>query len=73
MRLEPLQDLLHAAPFRPFSVHLADGKSFVVKHPDFVLLSQGGHTMVLNTDGEHFAWIEVRNVLRFEADSPELA
>jgi len=51
---------------------MADGKSYMVKHPDFVAIA-GGHTIFLYTEGARFAWIDVRNVLRFESDAHELA
>ena len=28
--------LLHAAPFRPFRVHVSDGRTFDVRHPEMV-------------------------------------
>jgi hypothetical protein len=31
-----IRDLLHAAPFQPFTIHMADGKSYRIEHPDFV-------------------------------------
>lgn len=33
---------LRAVPFRPFTVHMADGRSFPVPHPDFLLMSPSG-------------------------------
>jgi hypothetical protein len=32
-----IRNLLHATPFRPFTIHMADGKTYLVDHPDFVL------------------------------------
>ena len=32
---ETLYEFLHRRPFRPFEIHLSNGNSFVVKHPDF--------------------------------------
>jgi hypothetical protein len=36
MTIETLQRALRAAPFIPFTLHLADGREFYVPHPDFV-------------------------------------
>jgi hypothetical protein len=35
---ESVRDALHQEPFRPFELRLVDGRSFVVRHPDFVAL-----------------------------------
>jgi hypothetical protein len=32
-----IRDLLHVTPFQPFTIHMADGKTCTVNHPDFVL------------------------------------
>lgn len=42
MTAENFRELVHANPFAPFVVHLADGKHIPVEHPDFVSLSQTG-------------------------------
>ncbi len=32
-----IRDLLHATPFRPFIIYMADGREYRIDHPDFVL------------------------------------
>ncbi len=32
-----IRELLHATPFQPFVIRMADGKEYRVDHPDFVL------------------------------------
>ena len=34
-----IRDLVHQSPFKPFRLHLADGKDMNVPHPDFALVS----------------------------------
>jgi len=34
-----IRELLHAVPFRPFVIRMADGQEFRIEHPDFVLAS----------------------------------
>ena len=29
-------------PFEPFAIHLADGRIFEIRHPDFATISQAG-------------------------------
>jgi len=38
MRPEDIKELLHKQPFRPFRIHLSDGRAFDVRHPEFVLV-----------------------------------
>lgn len=42
MTIQQLRAALKAVPFRPFDVHMADGRSFHVPHPDFLLMSPSG-------------------------------
>ena len=36
---ENIREVVRANPFKPFCLHLADGKSMRVPHPDFILVS----------------------------------
>ncbi len=36
MTAQELRALLDAKPFVPFRIHMTDGKSFEIQHPDFV-------------------------------------
>jgi hypothetical protein len=45
MTIEQLRNMLHAQPFRPFDIHLADGRSLPVEHPEFVGQSPSGRTI----------------------------
>jgi hypothetical protein len=36
-----LRAMLQISPFKPFRLHLADGKSLKVPHPDFLLAGSG--------------------------------
>ncbi len=38
---------LKREPFEPFFLHLADGRKYEVKHPDFASVSPGGGTVLL--------------------------
>ena len=41
---------MHAAPFRLFGVHLADGSHFAVRHPDFISVAVNGVELVVHDD-----------------------
>ena len=37
MTQKDLRSMIHVSPFKPFRLHLVDGKDLRVPHPDFVL------------------------------------
>jgi hypothetical protein len=39
MRAKDIRDLVRGSPFRPFRLHLVDGKGLRVPHPDFALVT----------------------------------
>ncbi len=39
MSQKDIRDLIHSSPFKPFRLHLADGKDLRVPHPDFALVT----------------------------------
>lgn len=39
MTTDAIKSHLDAAPFKPFNIHLQNGRSLSVKHPDFVAFS----------------------------------
>jgi hypothetical protein len=58
MTKEAVNNTLNAQPFKPFSLRLTDGSRARVPHPDFIVVSQGGRTAIVNTEGEQFPlWI----------------
>ena len=67
MHIETIKAFLHAARFVPFHIHMADGQSYYVDHPDLITLSRGGRTLIVSTTGERFAWIETGLISRVEA------
>jgi hypothetical protein len=47
MILEQFRDVWRAQPFKPFVIHLADGREIPVVSPEFVLSVPGGRTIVV--------------------------
>ena len=62
---------MHAQPFQPFTLRLADGRTYLVKHPDFVAVSPGGREMVFVGDDEGIHDIEM--LLIVEVETPTRA
>jgi hypothetical protein len=48
-----IRQLLHATPFRPFIIRMADGTAHRIDHPDFVLASSEAPQVIIEAvDGE---------------------
>ena len=47
MRIDKIREVLHAAPFQAFTIHIADGRSLPVPHPDFVAIMPDGQTIIV--------------------------
>ncbi len=50
MTTEQLRRTHQEAPFRPFSIRMADGRKFPIPHPDFLSFSPVGRTAVIFHD-----------------------
>jgi hypothetical protein len=40
-----LRDRLHEQPFRPFRIHISDGRTFDVRHPELLMVGIGTATL----------------------------
>jgi hypothetical protein len=47
MTTEQFKVLITAQPFRPFIIHLADGRQLAVKHREFLAMSPSGRTVIV--------------------------
>ena len=47
MTIEKIRELYNAQPFRPFILHLADGRAIPVHHREFIASAPSGRTMVV--------------------------
>jgi hypothetical protein len=55
-QLDRVREAMHQQPFQPFVVHLLNGTSYVVKHPDFIALPPGERKrdiVLYSDDGVH--------------------
>lgn len=52
MKNSTLQDIAHASPFTPFTIHLADGRSVPVPTPDFISIHPEGRTAIVYTTND---------------------
>lgn len=47
MTIEQLRKMHRAQPFRPFEIHLTDGRSLLVLHPEFLAINPPGRTLAV--------------------------
>ena len=54
--LNQIREAMHQQPFRPFTLYLVDGRSYLVRHPDFIAIPmspRGRDVTVHDADGSH--------------------
>lgn len=66
MAVVQLIQMQRAQPFRPYRIHLADGRHLDVKHPDFLARSPAGRTAMVYKDDETFEVIDLLLVTSLE-------
>jgi hypothetical protein len=60
MTAQELRAALQATPFRPFVVRMADGRSFEVRHRDFLLVGPNGRTaFAFSPSGAEFSILDM--------------
>jgi hypothetical protein len=69
MTIEQLQSVYQAQPFRPFVLHLADGRQLHVPHREFLSHSPGGRTLIVFEGDESFSIVDLLLVTRIEVQN----
>ncbi|MCY3023354.1 MAG: hypothetical protein NTW87_30615 [Planctomycetota bacterium] len=66
MTLEKLQEAYRARPFRPFVLHLADGRHIRIRHPEWMAISQSGRTIHVEQPDDSSSTIDLLLVTELE-------
>jgi len=70
MSADELHDLLHAEPFRPFTVYLADDQVLQIADPELVMLTPEGQTLVVAEDlSDKVEMVDVALITRVEVEA----
>jgi hypothetical protein len=69
MKINEVRKLLHARPFRPFLIHVADVGRIPVKHEDFVALAPTGREMIVYLPDGDYQIVDVMLVTRLEVSA----
>ena len=70
MTVEQLKSAQGARPFRPFTIHMGDGRAFRVDHPEFLARSPSGRTVVVYQPDESFSVLDMLLVTELEVHAP---
>lgn len=66
MKMDEVRTLLHAQPFRPFLIHVADGGRIPVAHEDFIALAPTGREMIVYQPDGTWQVVDVLLVTRLQ-------
>jgi hypothetical protein len=68
MKVDEIKKVVHAEPFRPFYLHIADGGRLLVTHPDFIAISGSGRSMLVYPEGheDDYQAVDTALVTRIE-------
>ncbi len=48
-----IRELIHAVPFKPFVIHMTNGREYRIDHPDFVLASPNNQSWIITEEPEN--------------------
>jgi hypothetical protein len=66
MTIEQLREVNRARPFRPFTIQLADGDRVRVSHPESLLITPSGRTIVVASSADAVKIIDLLLVAAIE-------
>jgi hypothetical protein len=66
MTVEQLKNVHQAKPFRPFTIHMGDGRTFRIEHPEFLSRSPSGRTIIVHQSDESFRVLDLLLVTGLE-------
>ncbi|MGB2984729.1 MAG: hypothetical protein WBE26_02505 [Phycisphaerae bacterium] len=52
MRQQEVRELLRKEPFQPFRIHLSNGETYEVRHPEFAALTRTSVIVVIPSSNE---------------------
>jgi hypothetical protein len=66
MTIEELRRVHQVRPFEPFRIHMADGRSVDVDHPEYMSFSRRGRVAYVSTPGEGLESIDLLLIASLE-------
>ena len=59
MTIEQLRLVHRAQPFKPFTIKMADGRSVLVPHSEFLSVSPTGRTVIVHHEDDSYSVIDL--------------
>jgi hypothetical protein len=69
MTVQQLRAAKNAAPFQPFTIRMADGRAFPIRHPDFLSMSPSGRTVIVYQEDDEFSILDLLLMTEIEIGS----
>jgi hypothetical protein len=69
MTIDKLQAVLNAHPFRPFTIHLADGSEIQVPHREFLSHSPVGRTVIVYHEDDSFSILDLLLITKLKVSN----
>jgi hypothetical protein len=69
MTIEQLRAVHQATPFRPFTIHLADGRQIRVPHREFLSHSPSGRTIIIHHEDDTFSIVDLLLVTELKVNN----
>jgi hypothetical protein len=66
MTIDQIRKHHRALPFRPFRIHLADGRALDVSHPEMLAIMPPGRTVFVATGHEDYEIVDLHLVTSLE-------
>lgn len=66
MTIDQLKAMHQARPFQPFRIHLVDGRSLDVLHPEFLAHTPLGRTIIVAKESDSFEIVDLLLVVSLE-------
>ncbi len=73
MTVPQLRAAHRATPFRPFTIHMTDGRSFHIPHPDFLFMTPTGRTVIVCQENDDFSILDLLLMTEIESSQATAA
>ncbi|MCE9531310.1 MAG: hypothetical protein K8T89_09345 [Planctomycetes bacterium] len=70
MTIEQMRLAREANPFRPFTIHMADGRSWRIPHRDYLSMSPTGRTIIVYRADDSCSYLDLLLVTELTMDAP---
>jgi len=70
MNIEQILEAYRTSPFKPFILHLADGRHVAVNHPEFIMFSPEGDELAIYESDGRKRYVDPKLVTEIDVPRP---